>query len=168
VKFSVQCKGVWLRLCIYACYSLEMEPPATTELQVLVIQPWHGSHRKRISHYCVFLRYRWNDVSTQLFPSNGCCTVACLHSCYSAMSLCMSGSFSCGMWRRIVCVVNLNKCFGEMCCLYLQGTCRPHRPWELQISEIYCHVFWAPWLITTGSGLVDWIYWRFCYNYNQL
>jgi hypothetical protein len=27
------------------------------------------------------------NVSTELFPSNGCCTVSCLHSSYSAMSL---------------------------------------------------------------------------------
>jgi hypothetical protein len=26
-------------------------------------------------------------VSTELFPSNGCCTVACLHSCYLATGL---------------------------------------------------------------------------------
>jgi hypothetical protein len=28
-----------------------------------------------------------NVVSTELFPSNGCCTVACLHSCYLAVGL---------------------------------------------------------------------------------
>jgi hypothetical protein len=39
------------------------------------------------SHYCVFSRFRGNNVSTELFPSNGCCTVACLHSCYLAMGL---------------------------------------------------------------------------------
>jgi hypothetical protein len=32
----------------------------------------------------------------------------------------------------------------------------------------YCHVYGVPWLIITGSGLGDWIYWNFCYNYNQL
>jgi hypothetical protein len=26
-------------------------------------------------------------VSTELFPSNGCCTVACLHSCYLTTGL---------------------------------------------------------------------------------
>jgi hypothetical protein len=26
-------------------------------------------------------------MSTELFPSNGCCTVACLHTCYLAMGL---------------------------------------------------------------------------------
>jgi hypothetical protein len=26
-------------------------------------------------------------MSTELFPSNGCCTVACLHRCYLAMGL---------------------------------------------------------------------------------
>jgi hypothetical protein len=28
-----------------------------------------------------------NDVSTELFPSNGCCTVGCLHSCYLTTGL---------------------------------------------------------------------------------
>jgi hypothetical protein len=35
--------------------------------------------------YCVFSRCRGNNVSTKLFPSNGCCTVACLHNCCLAM-----------------------------------------------------------------------------------
>jgi hypothetical protein len=30
-------------------------------------------------HYCVFSRC-WGNVSTELFPSNGCCTVTCLNS----------------------------------------------------------------------------------------
>jgi hypothetical protein len=30
--------------------------------------------------------------------------------------------------------------------------------WEIQT---YCHVFMVPWLIRTGSGLDDWIYWHF-------
>jgi hypothetical protein len=38
-------------------------------------------------NYCVFSRCRGNSVSTELFPSNGCCTVACLDSCYLAMDL---------------------------------------------------------------------------------
>jgi hypothetical protein len=35
----------------------------------------------------VSLRYRGNYVSTELFPSNGCCTVACLYRCYLATGL---------------------------------------------------------------------------------
>jgi hypothetical protein len=35
----------------------------------------------------VFSRCRGNNVSTELFRSNGCCTAACLHSCYLAMDL---------------------------------------------------------------------------------
>jgi hypothetical protein len=31
--------------------------------------------------------YRGNNVPTELFPSNGCYTVPCLHSCYLAMGL---------------------------------------------------------------------------------
>jgi hypothetical protein len=53
----------------------------TTELLVLILQPRHGPHRKRLFHYCVFSQHREN-VSTELFPSNSCCTVACLRSCY--------------------------------------------------------------------------------------
>jgi hypothetical protein len=29
----------------------------------------------------------WKRVYRKLFPSNGCCTVTCLHSCYLAMGL---------------------------------------------------------------------------------
>jgi hypothetical protein len=43
------------------------------------------AHRERLLHYCAFC-FRGN-VSTDLFPSNGCCTVACLHNCYLAMGL---------------------------------------------------------------------------------
>jgi hypothetical protein len=43
-------------------------------------------HRKSLFHYCVFSRCRGN-VPTELFPSNGCCTVNGLHSCYLAMGL---------------------------------------------------------------------------------
>jgi hypothetical protein len=44
----------------------------------------HVLHRKRVFHDCVFSRCRGN-ISTELFPSNGCYTFACLHSCYVAM-----------------------------------------------------------------------------------
>jgi hypothetical protein len=30
---------------------------------------------------------------------------------------------------------------------------------------MYCHVSRVPWLIITGSGLDDWIYWHFSYNH---
>jgi hypothetical protein len=57
--------------------------PATTELLVL------GTDRTEnvSSIIAVFFRCRGNNVSTELFPGNGCCTVACLHSCYLAMGL---------------------------------------------------------------------------------
>jgi hypothetical protein len=57
-----------------------------TELLVLVMWPRHGRRRKCLFYYCVFSRLRGN-VSTVLFPSNGCCTVAYLQSCYLAISL---------------------------------------------------------------------------------
>jgi hypothetical protein len=42
--------------------------------------------KNSLFHYCVFFRFRGN-VSTGLSLSNGCCTVACLHSCYLATGL---------------------------------------------------------------------------------
>jgi hypothetical protein len=53
---------------------------------VHVIQPRNWPHRKRLFHCCVFSRC-WGNVSTELFPSSGYCTVASLHSCYLAMRL---------------------------------------------------------------------------------
>jgi hypothetical protein len=52
------------------------------ELLVLVIWFRHGPHRKRLFHYCVFFRCRGNNVSTELFPSNGCL----LSSVYAAVT----------------------------------------------------------------------------------
>jgi hypothetical protein len=63
------------------------EAPTDSELLVFVKQPQHGPHRKRVFHYCVFSRCRGNSVSNELFPSNGCCTVDCSHSCHLAMTL---------------------------------------------------------------------------------
>jgi hypothetical protein len=60
---------------------------SSSELLVLVIQARHEPQRKHLFHYCVFSRCRRNNVSTEIFPSNACCTVACLHSCYLATSL---------------------------------------------------------------------------------
>jgi hypothetical protein len=69
------------------CSNLPPEAPTDSELLVFDKQPQHGPHRKRLFHYCVFSRCRVNNVSTELFPSNGCCTVVCLHSCHLAMGL---------------------------------------------------------------------------------
>jgi hypothetical protein len=44
-----------------------------------------GPHRKRLSLLRVLSLL--GNVSTELFPSNGCCTAACLHSCYLAMGI---------------------------------------------------------------------------------
>jgi hypothetical protein len=43
--------------------------------------------QKTSLQYCVFSRCRENNVFTELFPSNSCYTVACLHSCHLAMGL---------------------------------------------------------------------------------
>jgi hypothetical protein len=56
-------------------------------------QPSHGPHTQRIFHSCLFSRCQVNTVSTELFPSNSCSTVACLHSCYLAMGLHVTVSF---------------------------------------------------------------------------
>jgi hypothetical protein len=52
-----------------------------------ILWPRNGPHRKHPFHCCVFSHCRRNNVSTELFPSNGFCTVACLHSCYLAIGL---------------------------------------------------------------------------------
>jgi hypothetical protein len=49
--------------------------PPPFVLLVLVLWPRYGSHRKHL-HYCVFSRCRGN-VSTEMFRSNGCCTLTC-------------------------------------------------------------------------------------------
>jgi hypothetical protein len=59
---------------------------ATVEVIEQVIYPPHGPHRKRIIHSYMYSRCRWN-ICTELFPSNGCCIVAYLHSRYLAMGL---------------------------------------------------------------------------------
>jgi hypothetical protein len=45
-----------------------------------------NSTRKRLYHYCVLSGSNVR-VSTELFPGNGCCTVACLHTCYWVIGL---------------------------------------------------------------------------------
>jgi hypothetical protein len=60
---------------------LQLSTDSTTnELLLLVIQPRHGPRRKRLFHYCVFPHFRRNNVSTELFPCNCCCIIACLHT----------------------------------------------------------------------------------------
>jgi hypothetical protein len=36
-----------------------------------------------------------------------------------------------------------------------------------KIASKYCHVCGVPWLIMTGSGLDNWIYWNFFYNLSE-
>jgi hypothetical protein len=42
--------------------------------------------------------------------------------------------------------------------LFIMGT-------TLSVSGLYCHVSGVPWLIITGFGLDDWIFWHFYSNY---
>jgi hypothetical protein len=56
--------------------------------------------QKHLFHYCVFFRCRGN-VSTYLFPSNGCWTVACLHICYLAMCLYVTIHWSWDLMLRV-------------------------------------------------------------------
>jgi hypothetical protein len=66
-----------------------------TRLQAGVNNNWTTAPRyispartvQKTSHYFVFSRFRGNGVSTELFPSNGYFTVACLHRCYLEMCL---------------------------------------------------------------------------------
>jgi hypothetical protein len=67
---------------------------AGTALLVLVIKPRPEPHRKRIFLYCVFSYCRESNVSIELFPSNGCSTVACLHSCHLPVGLHVSPNVS--------------------------------------------------------------------------
>jgi hypothetical protein len=46
-----------------------------------------GPHRNCLFHYCIFCLRRGNNVSTEVFPSNGCCTFACLHRRYLEVGL---------------------------------------------------------------------------------
>jgi hypothetical protein len=70
-----------------ASYGGDIQPRCVSELLVVVVLFRHGPHRKRLFHYCVLSRFRGNNGSTELFPSNGCCTVACLHSCCLTVGL---------------------------------------------------------------------------------
>jgi hypothetical protein len=67
--------------------STQLKVKVKVTLRLLAIYPRHGSHRKRLFYSCVLSHYRGNNVSPELFPSNGCCTVVCLHSCYLAVGL---------------------------------------------------------------------------------
>jgi hypothetical protein len=70
----------------YVTTSLMRRWAESTELLALVKQSRHGSDRKLLFHYCMFSSCQGN-LSTELFPSNGCFIVACLHSCYLALGL---------------------------------------------------------------------------------
>jgi hypothetical protein len=65
---------------------------------------WHWPHIKCLLLYFEFCRC-WGNVSSELFPSNGCCTVACLHSCYLAMGL-HATIYS--FWRSEIMVLNFH------------------------------------------------------------
>jgi hypothetical protein len=72
------------RLCkahhAYLCYNGSLAD--STEILVPDIESRYGSHTKYLFHYCVLSRCRGKNLPTELFPSNGCRTVASLHSCY--------------------------------------------------------------------------------------
>jgi hypothetical protein len=76
-----------LRSCFVGRPLWRENASTTPEILDLVIQSRCGPHRKRLLHYCVLSRCWGIYVSTELFPSNGSCTVACLHSCYVEMDL---------------------------------------------------------------------------------
>jgi hypothetical protein len=68
---------VWLY--IHSIYKASISPGSVQQ---------HLPHRKHIFHYCVFSRCRKNNVFTELFPSNGCCTVECLQLLLGKVSTC--------------------------------------------------------------------------------
>jgi hypothetical protein len=78
---------------------------ATVEVFEPASTPRHGPHRKHHFHYCVLSCCRGN-VSTELFPSNACCTVARLHSCYLAMGL---------LVKLITIKKHVTKCYMQFC-----------------------------------------------------
>jgi hypothetical protein len=69
-------------------------PPTTLRATVEGFEPAYMRGQPQLRgpgfHYRVFSRYRGNIVSTEVFPSNGRCTVTCLLSCYLAMGLCVT------------------------------------------------------------------------------
>jgi hypothetical protein len=110
VFYNVQCAIYNTFYCLrFETRSLYLYPPGrgwpgytprhwvtdSIELLVLVIQPQHGPHRKCLLHYCMFSRCRGKNVSSELFPSNGSCAVACLHICFLTMDLHVTISWRC-------------------------------------------------------------------------
>lgn len=104
-----------------------MSPASATGLSLLTTTVWHGQHRKHLLRYCVFCRCHGNTVYRELFPSNGCCISACLHSCYLGMGLRVtiwsSNSITTGTtvyvtnkrWRTIDPIVNWVQFGGNVC-----------------------------------------------------
>jgi hypothetical protein len=60
---------------------------ATTSPRYISLPQTAQKTSKSLFHYCMFSYCQGNNMSTELFPSNGCCTVTHLHNCYLAMGL---------------------------------------------------------------------------------
>jgi hypothetical protein len=73
--------------CTIRRATVEVFDPDSTWDDDSISKAQHGQHRKRLFHHGVFSRWRGKNGSTELFPRNGCCTVACLHGCYFAIGL---------------------------------------------------------------------------------
>jgi hypothetical protein len=67
--------------------SHNFNPQLTHPPTKLLVMDIYGPHRKHLLNYYLFSRCRANNVSTELLPSNGCCTVASLYSCCLEMGL---------------------------------------------------------------------------------
>jgi hypothetical protein len=80
----------------------------TTELQSSLYSP--GTDRTE--NVSSVIACSPNNMSTELFPSNGCCTVVCLHSCYLAMGLRVTISESLLLCRSYM------KCHQDMTATY--------------------------------------------------
>jgi hypothetical protein len=71
--------------CTYHTYSIGLHVRGKTT-SPRYVAPARTAHKTSLPLF-VFCRSRETNVSTELFPSNDCCTVACLHSCYLALGL---------------------------------------------------------------------------------
>jgi hypothetical protein len=59
----------------------------STELLALGIYPQYGPHRNNSPISLLLLRVLSLSAKQELFPSNGRCTLSCVHRCYLAMGL---------------------------------------------------------------------------------
>jgi hypothetical protein len=77
---------LYMLLALASAFILGSKSRGTRD-QILLSQIQDFPFCRFLFHYCAFSRFRGNNIFTELFPSNGSYTVACLHSSYLAMGL---------------------------------------------------------------------------------